>query len=47
MNNNVHLNIYNVQVSVTSNRNPSPEKHCWEFNLGFEIDLVLMIWKLK
>lgn len=42
-----HLNICNVQVSVTSNLNPSPEKHCWEFNLGFKIDLVFMIWNLK
>lgn len=43
----MHLNICNVLVSVTSNLNPSPEKHCWEFNLGFKIDLVFMIWNLK
>lgn len=43
----LRLNICNVQVSVTSTLNPSPEKHRWEFNLGFKIDLAFMIWKLN
>lgn len=43
----LHSNICNVQKSVISNLNLSPEKHCWEFNLGFKINLVFIIWKLK
>lgn len=35
------------EVAVTSNLNPYPEKLCWEFDLGFIIDVAFIIWKQK